>query len=355
MIGCVTRPTAGDDEALADESDESSTWQSSDRAPYVDAWELVDEGPADALRLLSIGGRLESDNFANRGDVEVVYDPSATLVTVEMQRFTIAGSPELAALALERMHYWPRNPNDPADAALDCFSPGTDACYIRNHYDGLAQPIRDGVNFRVTIPAGWDGELRITTSDNIADGLDTYPDRSDVFVDGLAGSLTVDLDSGEVEVRVDPAIDHYAGCAANDACELAGFDPACGCTDPTFLAIGNAFGHAANVTIDLPTTGWYDVRLETTSEAELGCSPTIDCAAFGPGCLIDPEFASLEFREVAEINYPGAPALPGQGIQVDASSQGCADVTYLEDQLDYELDTWPQEQRGDLLVCSGCL
>ena len=41
-----------------------------------------------------------------RGDVEVVYDPSATLVTVEMQRFTIAGSPELAALAVDAR---PRN------------------------------------------------------------------------------------------------------------------------------------------------------------------------------------------------------------------------------------------------------
>jgi hypothetical protein len=356
-----------------------------DRAPFVDEWELVDEGPADALTKLSIGGRISSDNFANRGDVEVIYDPSATTVKVEMQRFTIASNADSADEAFGRMSYWgynastpgPRDPMNAEDAALRCFLPENDACYIRNYYDGMSQPIRDGVNFRVTIPAGWDGDLEITTSDNLGEGIETYPDRSDVSVDGLAGTLAVDLDSGNLEIRVDPNVDHYAGCSANDACEtgdpsadppVGPFDSACGCADPTFINIENGPGQASNITIDVPTTShvteagrWYDVRLENTgdfsSSADFSCTATIRCEDFGAGCVINPDFAgpNVENKEWAEINYPGDPAIPGTGIQVNATSQGCANITYLEDPLDYDLDTWPEEKRGDLLVCSGCL
>lgn len=349
-----------------------------DRAPYVDEWELVDEGPATELRKLSIGGRISSDNFANRGDVEVIYDPAATTIRVEMQRFTIASSAESAEEAFASMSYWgydSATPSASPDPALACFLPENDACYIRNYYDGMTQPIRDGVNFRVTIPAGWDGDLVVGTSDNLGEGIETYPDRSDVSVDGLAGTLEVDLDSGNLEVRVDPNIDHYAGCSANDACEtgdagamppVGPFDPMCGCSDPTFITVENGPGQASNITIDVPAAShvtengrWYDVRLENTgdfsSSADFECTATIRCEEFGAGCVINPDFTAIGYKEWAEINYPGDPAIPGTGIQVNATSQGCANITYLEDPLDYDLDTWPEEKRGDLLVCSGCL
>lgn len=353
------------------------------REPYVDEWETVQEGPATNLKFLSIGGRISSDNFANRGDIEVIYDPAATMVKVEMQRFTIATSQAAADEAFGRMSYWgynaatpgPRDPTNPDDAALICFTGENDACYIRNYYDGQTQPIRDGVNFRVTIPAGWNGDLEISTGDNLGEGIETYPDRGDVSVDGLAGSLLVDLDSGNLEVRVDPNIQHYAGCSANDACEegdpaaeppVGPFDPNCGCADPTFITVENAPGQASNITIDVPTTSsvtgagrWYDARLENTGDfsgsSDFVCTATIDCAAFGAGCMINPDFGSIDYKEWAEINYPGDPAIPGTGIQLNATSSDCANITYLEDPLDYDLETWPEEQRGNLLVCSGCL
>jgi hypothetical protein len=353
--------------------------------PYIDEWRTELEGPADMLTFLSIGNRQTMDNYANRGDVEVIYDPAATMVKIEMQRFTIVSSQELADAAFERMEFWGYDSasvgkfdpeNVPADAEKLCFAPDKTGCYVRAYYDGQAQPVRDGANFRVTIPAGWTGDLQITTSDNINDGLETYPDRSDVTVTGLAGSLTLDLDSGNVAVKLDPTIDHYAGCASNDICEIGNpdamptpllpFDPSCGCTDPTFVAIENAPGQASNIVVDVPTTSavtneprWYDVRLENegtfSSNGDFVCQATIDCDAFGAGCLINPDFTNIEYKEWAEINYPGDPAIPATGIQINVTSTDCSNVPYLEDPLDYDLEEFPEEQRGNLRVCSGCL
>ena len=351
--------------------------------PYIDEWRVVAEGPVDELTFLSVGDRLISGNFANRGDVTVILDAAATTVKVEMQRFTIATSQTAADGNFSRMQYWgynaatpgQRDPMNPDDAALLCFSPENTGCYIRAYYDGQTQPVRDGANFRVTLPAGWDGDLEITTEDNINDGIETYPDRSDVVVTGLAGTLSVDLDSGNASIKVDPSIDHYAGCSANDLCEtgdpnamppLGAYDPTCGCTDPTFIKVITGTGQASNITIDVPTTSavtgnprWYDVRLENEGTFSAGsdfvCQATIDCDAFGPGCLINPDYASIEYKEWAAINYPGDPAIPATGIQINATSKDCANIAYLEDPKDYDLDEFPLEQRGNVRVCSRCL
>ncbi|MFV8751793.1 purine-nucleoside phosphorylase [Nannocystaceae bacterium ST9] len=352
-----------------------------DREPYLDEWRVVAEGPADALKFLSIGDRLTMDNFANRGDVEVIFDAAATTVKVEMQRFTIASSQDLADAAFGRMQFWGYNSSSAAildpmvDADLLCFTGENDACYIRAYYDGQNQPVRDGANFRVTLPAGWNGDLEIVTEDNLNDGVETYPDRSDVTVTGLTGTLLVDLDSGNVKVKVDEAIQHYAGCASNDICEsgdpdamppVGPFDPACGCTDPTFVTIENSTGRSSNITIDVPTTSsvtgeprWYDIRLENegmfSGSSEFICQATINCDEFGAGCVINPDFADLEYKEWAEVSYPGDPAIPGTGIQINATSKDCANIKFVEDPADYDIDMFPEEQRGNLTVCSGCL
>ncbi len=356
---------------------------SDSRQPFIDEWRTVAEGPADLLTKLSIGDQLTSDNFANRGDVDVIFSPDATTVKVEMQRFTIANDQELADAAFGRMQYWGYNsssaavldPTNPDDMALLCFTGENDQCYIRAYYDGLSQPVRDGANFRVTLPAGWNGDLEITTEDNINDGVENYPDRSDITVMGLTGTLLVELDSGNVEVKVDPEIEHYAGCAANDVCEagdpaampaILPFDPTCGCTDPTFITVENSTGRSSTITIDVPTTSsvtgdprWYDIKLENEGMFSAGdpdiCQATIDCETFGAGCVINPDFADLEYKEWAQVNFPGAPAIDGTGIQINAKSQACDFITYLEDPEDYNLDEFPEERRGALRVCSGCL
>jgi hypothetical protein len=357
--------------------------QSSAGQPFVDEWEVVAEGPADTLKFLSIGDRETMDNFANRGDVEVIFEAGATTVKVEMQRFTITSDAEAAEEAFGRMQYWGYNastaakmdPENPDDMALICFTGENDSCYVRAYYDGQIQPRRDGANFRVTLPAGWNGDLEIVTSDNIFDGIEKYPDRSDVTVTGLSGTLLVDLDSGNVNVKLDPNIEHYAGCASNDICETGDdaamppfgpFDPACGCTDPSFVTIENGPGQASNITIDVPlvsgVTGeprWYDVKLENEGDfsgsSDFVCQATIDCDTFGAGCAINPDFSGIEYKEWAAINYPGEPAIPGTGMQINAVSKSCANISYLDDAESYMLEMFPEEQRGNLRVCSGCL
>ncbi|MFV8750594.1 purine-nucleoside phosphorylase [Nannocystaceae bacterium ST9] len=345
---------------------------------YLDEWRVVAEGNVSTLKFLSIGDRLTYDNFANRGDIEVIYDSNANGITVEMQRFVTAWDQEQAAAELSNLQYWGYNSAearilDPVENAdLLCFTPGNDFCYIRMYSDSASQSIYTGANFRITLPAGWDGDLEIVTSDNVEVGARYYPDRSDVDVTGLSGSLRVDLDSGNVNVSVDSNVDHFSGCASNDICEMgepdamppvAPFDPSCGCTQPTTIVVNNATGQSSNITIDVPTNSkvsgagrWYNILLENWAGPDSICSAIIDCEAFGEGCLIDSEFSNTNNIEKAEINYPGLPATTGAGIQIQAHSDSCADVEYLENPEDYDSDEdFPSEQRGNLRLCSGCL
>lgn len=334
------------------------------REPYVDDWRVELSGPASQIKRLSIGDRLISDNFANRGDIEVRYVDGTDQITIEMQRFTIAKTQRDADAAFERMKLWaydiasPAKPK-PADAAKACWAPDVTGCYVRNYYEGQLQPVRDGVNFRVTIPRGWDGNLLLTTEDNLEEGIESYPDRSDIIVDGLAGNLTVDLDSGNVQVRMDPQTDHFAGCSANDSCVEMGYPLGCGCSDPTNVTIANTSGQASNITVDVGNAdAWYTMVLENrgtfSSSDDFICTATIDCNAFDD-CDVDPDYANVEHQERAEVNYPGEPAVNGAGIRISLVSESCANITYTEGPEDYEIEDFPIEKRGDLRVCVGCL
>ncbi|PRQ07069.1 purine-nucleoside phosphorylase [Enhygromyxa salina] len=354
----TTSDTTADTETQSDSSD---TGEPGGRLAWVDEWQTVGAGPADIIELLSIGDRVSSDNFANRGDIEVIYVEGTTEITIEMQRFTIAAAGG-AEGAFERMQPWLYAVSIPAPPTTlspnsACWAAGTTTCYVRAYYDGLLQPLRDGANFRVTIPAGWDGALELVTSDNLQEAED-YPDRSDVVVDGLAGSLSVDLDSGNVAIRVDPQIDHYAGCPNNDECVMQGYAPGCGCAEPTNVSVQNAAGQASNVTVDVGSADhWYSVILENRASlgpGETGCSAGIDCSAFAD-CQLDPNSAQLSWAERAEINFPGDPAISGAGIRVALISEGCEDVTYVNGPEDYGNPETPVEERGHLEVCVGCL
>lgn len=334
------------------------------RQPFVDDWQEELSGPAAQITKLSIGDRLTADNFANRGNVEVRYVDGATDITIEMQRFTIAKNQKDADAAFGRMQFWaydiatPAKPK-PEDEAKGCFAPDVTGCYIRNYYDGQLQPVRDGANFRVTIPRGWDGDLEITTEDNIEAGIETYPDRSDIIVDGVAGNLLVDMDSGNIQVRMDPTTDHYAACSSNDTCVEMGYPLGCGCTDPTNITIANSTGQASNITVDVGNPdAWYTMVVENNGTFSAGdefvCSATIECGAFDD-CAIDPDYANVEYEQRAEVNFPGEPAIMGAGIRIGLSSDTCANIVYSEGPDDYELDEFPMEQRGDLNVCVGCL
>ncbi len=334
------------------------------REPYVDDWEVVASGPAAQLTQLSIGDRLTSDNFANRGDIEVRYVDGTDQITIEMQRFTIAKNQADADAAFGRMQFWgydigSPSPPEPDDAEDACWAPDVTGCYARVYYDGQIQPVRDGANFRVTIPRGWDGDLELVTEDNLEEGIDTYPDRSDIIVDGVAGNLNIDLDSGNVQVRMDPETDHFAGCAANDACVMEGYPLGCGCSEPTNVTIANNNGQSSDITVDVGNaSAWYTMSLENRGTLTAGddfvCTATIQCDAFAD-CMIDSDFADVENQERAEVNYPGDPALLGAGIRIQLVSEGCANIVYTSGPDDYELEDFPEQKRGDVEVCVGCL
>jgi hypothetical protein len=332
--------------------------------PFVDDWQVEAELPASTILSLSVGDRLTSDNFANRGNIEVVYEAGASSIKVEMQRFTIAKNDADAQAAFDKMHYWGYNaatPEKPSEslAPKACDQPDIDTCYVRAYYDGLYQPVRDGANFRITVPAGWEGDLSLTTEDNLVEGVDTYPDRSDVSVIGLNGGLTVDLDSGNVDVKLDPEIKHYAGCASNDACEMMGYAMGCGCSEPTNVSVANKSGQASNITVDVSNADlWYTMILENrgtfSSSDDFVCSATIDCDSFAD-CVIDPDFANVDSQERAEVNFPGEPAVEGAGIRISLVSEACANLKYVDGPDDYDSETLPEEKRGELRVCVGCL
>ena len=338
------------------------------REPYVDEWETVDEFPAAQFGLISIGDRLSMDNFSNRGDVEVRYEAGISTIKVEMQRFTVASDQAAADEAFGRMLYWgydasaPEQPTPELDmtAACNIADPDNiDSCYIRAYYDGLFQPLRDGANFRVTIPAGWDGDLIIETSDNLEEGVESYPDRSDVIVDGVAGNLSVNLDSGNVDVRMDPNTAHYAGCGNSEACEMMGHVTGCGCTEPTNITVANNSGQASNITVDVgDPTNWYTMILENRGTFSSGssfiCTATIDCSEFDGTCELDPAYTNVDTQERAEINYPGGEAIAGAGMRIALASEDCANIEYVNGPEDYESDALPEEKRGDVKVCVGC-
>jgi hypothetical protein len=336
--------------------------------PFVDDWEEVASLPAAQFTLLSVGDRLASDNFSNSGDIEVRYEAGTDKITIEMQRFTVAESQAVADEAFSRMQYWGYNivtPEAPSEENMidSCFNPDPDAvdrCYVRVYYDGLFQPVRDGAHFRVTIPAGWDGDLELVTSDNLEEGIDTYPERGDILVDGVAGNLLVDLDSGNVDVKLDPNTDHYAGCGNNDACVEMGYIMGCGCSEPTNISIANTSGQASNITVDLGNPdAWYTMILENrgtfSSSDDFVCNATIKCSDFGDNCELDPAYTGIAYQERAEVNFPGGEAIAGAGIRVSLISESCANIKYADGPDDYDVDPLPEEKRGELLVCVGCL
>lgn len=335
------------------------------RKPYIDEWRVELTGPAAMVtNRLSIGDRLTSNNFANRGDVEVIYVDGTDQITVEMQRFTIAKNDADASAAFGRMKLWayniatPKTPS-PADAANACFADGAASCYLRSYYEGQLQPVRDGANFRVTVPRGWTGNLEIVTSDNLEEGVGVYPDRSDVIVDGAAGNVNIDMDSGNVAVRMDPNTKHFANCAANDTCVAMGYAQGCGCDSPTNIAIANAAGQASDITVDVGNPdAWYTMILENrgsfSASDDFICTATIDCGPFDD-CVIDPDFANLDQQERAEINWPGDPAVAGAGMRISLVSESCANIAHINGPEDYESEDFPEEKRGDINVCVGCL
>jgi hypothetical protein len=229
-----------------------------------------------------------------------------------------------------------------------CELGGADSCHVRVHYDGLFQPVRDGANIRVTLPHGWDGMLALETEDNLAEAC--YPDRGDVYVDGLAGQLEVRLDSGRVQIRLDETYAHYPGCPDNDSCVAAGFSIDCGCTEFGRVSVEARSGRAAEILVDVPPDNYYTAVLDNADTLlALGCVVDIDCDSFAD-CDLQP---SSDSTRQAILNYPGPPTIVGLGIRVELHSGACSMIEHADEPDDY-FEAPSSEVRGNLRLCSGC-
>ena len=80
----------------------------SELVPFRDDWriELETSFPLGEITTLQIGRREYMENFANRGDIEVLYDRDDERIAVELRRFTVAQCTEQALEQFSKMHLW---------------------------------------------------------------------------------------------------------------------------------------------------------------------------------------------------------------------------------------------------------
>jgi hypothetical protein len=253
-----------------------------------------------------------------------------------------------------------------------------EGCALRVYYDGKAQPIRSGADLRVYLPSDYIGDLQIITEDNLKDT--EYFDLSNVKVKGAIGSVDVSVENGDVEVEmadntlVAPlcGVDLEESTEFNEFCETyqdttdpgnpvdAPWSVNCGCTDLGQVKVESRLPYAANITIDIPTDLWANVKAENlqaglTTVSEPRCDATIEDDTFA-SFEFDPSQcdASAPWRCFGEANDPGASAVEGAGFGVQARANGCGIVDAHDGPEDYGMDPTPLE-KGFTRVCSGCL
>jgi len=350
-------------------------------APFVA--DLNDPEHPDVLAF-TVGSTGISDNFMNRGDVEVFYtlppldEQGIGRIVVQMQRFTGAeqddAEEQFAAIEpwIARGSLRPLGEVSAEDRCDDVF---TDGCNIAVYYEGLTQPARAGANLRVFLPRNYRGEIDVVTQDNIwPEG--TYLERSNVRMVGLYGEATVQLESGRAEVVLAQDILPAPRCGdtdalaieANAACaayvnpvtdEAAPWDKRCGCqADLGKLKVYSVSPEAAIITVDVPATAWTAISVNNRGDMQSAsdhCSADIYCEDF-EACEIDERLCHAEtpWTCAAMTNVPGPDVVKGIGYAVSLLSDECSEVSFHEGPARY--GAAPDiERRGAIEVCSGCL
>lgn len=326
--------------------------------------------PGDEVSTLVIGGTDVDDNFINRGDVEVFFTGPEGAITVQMRRFTFAPDEAVAQENWDRLLPWiysgsvvPPSDEIEEDNCKDAFR---DGCQVRVWYNGQTQPVRDGADIRVIMPPSFAGKLEIVTEDNIAE--DTYPDRGDVRIKGLLGSAEIEVDSGNVEVKLASDILEAPSCGPElvqmcedyvdpDTMEAAPWDLDCGCTSFGQVRVDSRNERAANITVDMPGDLWATANMENaqpgmTESSDPLCEAIVEC-----GNIDNCEDLRKDFpwKRQTEFNHPaGDAAIAGAGYGFPVTSASCQNVTYVDGPDDYGSEL-PTEKRGDLTICSGCV
>ncbi len=349
--------------------------------PFRDQWRQEVDAAFDhgggAITSVTIGGPEYESNFANRGDVIVLYDAPPDRIVVEMRRFTFGASEVSAQDDFDALSLWAYNsaydtPQPPAEMLLkhDCVASGQwkNECAIRVYYDGQSQLVRSGADLRVHLPSDYAGAVNVYTEDNDAEGQ--YLNRGNVCVDGARGSMDIAMQNGVAFVKVADDVTPTPTCPADlvaecDAWESGAWASNCPCIDQ-----GHAFAGvkvttsppgAADVTVDVPAGLWASVRMSNDAPGQDQEDPALHCEA-------DLELPNLTYislagndfpwQSTALSNLPSDQATLGAGFFVHLTSNGCGPVAAVENPEDYDCDPSadpPSVERGNLRTCQDCL
>ena len=358
------------------------------RMPFRDGWEVVADQSfvhttTDGAQIfdLTIGGREENDNFANRGDVIVTFDGPDDRILVEMRRFTFNTNDDTAQQDFDDLSLWAYTsstgrPQD-QDMADDCVASGwQNGCQVRVYYDGQAQLKRSGADLRVTLPADYRYKLNVVTQDNVEE--EDYLNRGNVCVSNLFATANIEVESGKVWASLARNVTPAPKCTEDqiDKCENwtvedeegnmvpAPWAPECDC-----IAVGGGeFGRlevasreetAADITVDMPAGLWASVKAENTGMGQEAsgehCDAKIEVANFEPNDTGN----DSPWEAFGNVNYPGEPAIAGAGFSVVASSKSCEPVAFTENPDDFvgvgKGEEQDSEERGNVRVCTDCI
>ena len=338
-----------------------------------------------AIGSISIGRAEYTENFANRGDVEVYLDQDKEVITIEMRYYDFSddliakGDPnglteEERQGTFGRLSLWAfvnsGNPSPPdAMDPLDNCTVGTwkSGCEIAAYYDGKAQPARSGAHIRVHLPKAYRGDLNITTEDN--DAEPTFPRVGNVIVEGLCSGGTILLAQGTAKVNMCRDLTPAPKCNAEqikgcedfidpDTMQPAAWSNLCPCPAENFgqLKIEATKPWAGNITVDIPTTTWLNANLaneETDKPHE--CKPDLSACT---GKICEP-VSFDDYTISGEFNYPSKAAASGAGFNLTVKSAGCNPVSFFDDAKDWNVDPALSKEKtethGHITVCNGCL
>lgn len=352
--------------------------------PRETEWEVVVNAlpfPLDGdtrVRSLTVGRKEFDENFANRGNIEVLYDHDDPTITIEVKKYVygdeIDANGDMAAGmegVFQRLSLWAYvnsgNPSPPPqmDPADDCTKDTwKDGCQVLVYYDGKAQAERSGADLRVRLPRGYRGQLFVNTEDNTTE--QSYPRRGNITIDGLCSGGDIRLEAGWAKIKMCRDLVPTPTCPSADiqACENWGpmnmgeeaWSKDCPCGGGDFfgqLTIRAPQPWASNITVDIPSTVWLNTTLQNTSTMKPHeCKPQIDCPQ--GICVLNTDD---EYAPFAEFNYPSPAAPSGAGFNVTVESGGCTQIPFVDapDQWPGDDGEPPSELRGNLKVCTDCL
>jgi len=331
------------------------------------------------INSLTVGRREYNGNFANRGNIEVLFDQDQPVITVEMKVYdfsdniTFNGDPNDSTVkgTKDRMSLWAfvssGNPGKPSGLKPeDNCTVGTwkSGCAIAVYYDGLVQPLRAGADLRVHLPKGYRGKLNVETEDNLNET--DYPRVGNITVDGLCGSSDVTLSSGTAKIKMCRDLQVAPTCPAaqimqcetfkDDEGNNAAWASTCPCPPDIYgqVKVQSRKPYAANITVDMPTTMWMNVTASNDSpDKPHACKPTLESCTGDSVCT---PVQNSEYSVSGEFNYPSPAAAMGAGFNLTVLAAGCGPVKFFEGAESWTPEAAPkEEEHGHVKVCSGCL